>query len=381
MKRITKYITYIFFLIISIINTQAQEVIDIQFNGQLTDNSIYAFENDIQLGGVRYMPELRLKKIFKNTKSLDLEISANIHGSVEHNYNTKQTTWDGEIRPYRAYIRYTTEKCEFRVGCQKINFGSAQLLRPLMWFDQVDPKDPLKLTDGLWAALFRYYFPNNSNLWIWGLGGNKDLKGWEVHKTALKFQPEIGGRFQQPVPLGEVALSYNYRKIKNINEYPTPTSPEHRIGMDLRLDYVVGMWAEANWTHQSKTIPNFKNQTAITLGFDYTFPWKNGLNIIIEQLYNSFGNNIFNKQTKSNYTALRLNYPLNLFNTITTIAYYNWEKSKITVFTSWEKRFNNITLHLSGQWSPGSSVIPGQVIDSKNNINGSQLQCIFVWYH
>lgn len=50
---------------------------------------------------------------------------------------------------------------ELRLGLQKINFGSAQLFRPLMWFDKMDPRDPLQMTDGVWGALYRYYFRNN----------------------------------------------------------------------------------------------------------------------------------------------------------------------------------------------------------------------------
>ena len=69
-------------------------------------------------------------------------------------------------------------------GLQKINFGSAVLLRPLMWFDSLDPRDPLQLTDGVYAVLLRYYFPNNANLWAWALYGNDSPKGWESAATA-----------------------------------------------------------------------------------------------------------------------------------------------------------------------------------------------------
>ena len=65
-------------------------------------------------------------------------------------------------------------KLHIEPGLQKINFGSATMLRPLMWFDQVDPRDPLQLTDGVWGVLGRYYFLNNANIWLWGLYGNKN---------------------------------------------------------------------------------------------------------------------------------------------------------------------------------------------------------------
>ena len=69
-------------------------------------------------------------------------------------------------------MRYSSDQFELRLGLQKINFGSASMLRPLMWFDQMDPRDPLHLTDGVWGLLARYYFLNNANIWLWGLYGN-----------------------------------------------------------------------------------------------------------------------------------------------------------------------------------------------------------------
>jgi hypothetical protein len=76
----------------------------------------------------------------------------------------------------------------------------------------MDPRDPLQLTDGVWGVLGRYYFLNNSNIWLWALHGNKELKGWESTKT-LNSAPEIGGRIQHPAGRGEIAISYHYRKI------------------------------------------------------------------------------------------------------------------------------------------------------------------------
>ncbi|MDR1585772.1 MAG: hypothetical protein LBS07_06360, partial [Prevotellaceae bacterium] len=100
---------------------------------------------------------------------------------------------------------------EVRLGLQKINFGSAQLFRPLMWFDAIDPRDPLQMTDGVWGGLFRYYFQNNANFWLWTLYGNDEVKGWETAPSAQSL-PEIGGRVQLPLKQGEVALSYHLRE-------------------------------------------------------------------------------------------------------------------------------------------------------------------------
>lgn len=122
------------------------------------------------------------------------------------------------------------------------------MIRPLMWFDKIDPRDPLQLTDGVWGILGRYYFLNNANLWGWVLYGNEDAKTWEIGNTSQR-QPEWGGRFQTPVPRGEMGLSFHHRLSDTIN-LDTLISlndlvPENRIGLDGKWDVGVGLWFEA----------------------------------------------------------------------------------------------------------------------------------------
>src|SRR5690606_40300081 len=97
--------------------------------------------------------------------------------------NLNQWNSNGRIKPYRLWARYSGNQFELRAGLQKINFGSATILRPLMWFDQMDIRDPLQLTDGVWAMLGRYYFLNNANIWLWVLYGNEDPKSWETFRS------------------------------------------------------------------------------------------------------------------------------------------------------------------------------------------------------
>ena len=108
------------------------------------------------------------------------------------------------------------------------------LLRPIQWFNQIDPRDPLQLTNGVYAALGRYYFLNNANIWLWVLYGNEKTRGFDVLESNWKI-PEIGTRIQYPIPKGEIALSYHYRTANSINQSflnPYEKIPEHRIGID-----------------------------------------------------------------------------------------------------------------------------------------------------
>ena len=97
---------------------------------------------------LRYLPSLMVERTFGEDRLLDGELSVNAYASAE------AAGWDrlsaaSRLKPYRAWARIKTSRFEARGGLQKINFGSATLLRPLMWFDSVDPRDPLQITEGV----------------------------------------------------------------------------------------------------------------------------------------------------------------------------------------------------------------------------------------
>ncbi|MDO8896287.1 MAG: hypothetical protein Q7V19_01460, partial [Bacteroidales bacterium] len=145
------------------ITCNAQEEKSLSFSGQA---SAWAGLNDEKSAwtGARYIPQLNYK-IQKKKNLFDFEASANINGALSF-FNFDSVSADANLKPYRFWARYSGDQLELRLGLQKINFGSASMLRPLMWFDKVDPRDPLQLTDGVWGLLGRYYFLNNANLWL-----------------------------------------------------------------------------------------------------------------------------------------------------------------------------------------------------------------------
>jgi len=97
-------------------------------------------------------PGGQLRSFYISGLHFDTELSVNIFGTAGLRHSTP-STHQGDLKPYRAWIRFSSDQLELRIGLQKLNFGSASILRPLMWFDQMDPRDPLQLTDGLWAFL------------------------------------------------------------------------------------------------------------------------------------------------------------------------------------------------------------------------------------
>lgn len=349
--------------------------------GQLSAWANYNANNKLSLnGGIRYIPTLDYDLKLHKDRLIDFEGSANIFGTAGFR-PFDSSDFRGKIKPYRLWARYSTHQFEFRTGLQKINFGSATLLRPLMWFDQIDPRDPLQLTDGVWGALARYYFLNNANIWLWGLYGNKNPKGWELIKTNSTI-PELGGRVQWPVPRGEAAISYHHRVADSRNFYDTlyqyAKIPENRIGFDAKLDLVVGCWFEGSWINKSKDMGMYTNQEILNLGADYTFGIGNGLTAIFEQLIAAYDKTPFAFGNTLTFSMLNLTYPVGIFNNLNLIIYYDWTNNAAYNFINWQMQFDKISLYLMGYINPKNYKIPTQG-SAENVYAGSGIQFMFVY--
>jgi|LSQX01.1.fsa_nt_gb hypothetical protein len=339
--------------------------------------------NDLPLWmGARYIPQFDFKLLPEGGKQFDLEFSANISGQGGlHPFDSLST--DGKIKPYRAWGRFATDQFELRLGLQKINFGSATMLRPLMWFDQVDPRDPLQLTDGVWGLLGRYFFLNNANIWLWGLYGNEGPKTWELGTTTKKT-PEFGGRFQMPVPRGEAALTFHHRKADlSIPYWSVPSIdniPENRYGFDVKLDVEVGLWLEGTWINKRLDVQEFTNQEILNLGADYTFNLGNGLHMIVEQLLFSYDNEPFAFKNNTHFSATSFSYPFSIFDNISTILYYDWTHKNFYSFANWQRQMNRFTFYLMGFWNPDSFQLPQQS-EGAQMFAGKGFQLMIVYNH
>lgn len=354
----------------------------LQFKGQISGYGHYNPSNNATLWfGSRYLPQLNCAINVRGERKIDFELSANIYGNAAVEPFSHADT-DGDVKPYRAWVRYSSSQLEIRAGLQKINFGSATMLRPLMWFDQIDPRDPLKLTDGVWGILGRYYFLNNANVWLWGLYGNPNPKGWEQLPTNNAL-PEFGGRIQLPIPFGETGLSFHHRIADSRNTaLPIPSFDkieENRLGLDVRLDWIIGTWFEASWVAQNEALGIFKNQEVFNLGCDYTFGIGNGLNLVFEQLLVAYDANAFALNDPVSFSMLALSYPLGLFDNINAIAYYDWSNKNAYNFINYQKQFGNLSLFLMAYWNPDNYAIPTQ--SGTNLFGGKGAQLMLVWNH
>lgn len=353
------------------------------FKGQLSAWSHYNSDNRYPVYlGVRYIPQLNYEWGLPERKQFDLEASANIFGGSQIR-TLDEVTSRRNIKPYRAWVRYSSTHYELRAGLQKINFGSASLLRPLMWFDRLDPRDPLQLTDGVWGLLGRYYFFNNVNIWLWGLYGNETTKGWEIIPTR-KGIPEVGGRIQLPVSSGEAALVYHYRQADSRRrEEMMPAYsriPEHRIGFDARVDLEVGLWAEGAWVKKMKDLGPYTHEQTINVGTDYTFGIGNGLGMTLEHLMAAYDARAFAFDHPNHFSALSFTYPVGLFDRVFVLFYHDWTNDHLYSFFNWERQYDALTLHLMAYWNPLQYNLPVQG-SAQNFFAGKGIQFMFVFNH
>lgn len=365
-----------------IIVQQSYGQVKVEFDGQASAFANYSPDSytDILMGG-RYLPELNLNWKLKNTNTIDFQVAANLFGvQAFHEFNT---IWnDTEIKPYRAWGRYTTKQFELRVGLQKINFGSANILRPLQWFDEIDPRDPLKFTNGVYAVLARYYFLNNSNIWLWGLYGNENPRGYEILQSQEKI-PEFGGRIQYPIPRGEIAFSYHHRVAKYFN--PATLSyimeiPENKFALDAKWDVVIGLWFETSYTKKSKDALFINHQTLTTFGTDYTFGIGNGINFLIEHMISTFDDEVFEYSNVSNSTASIISYPFGMYDNISVINSYSWDMEAYSIYVNYQHQFKNFTGYISAYYNPDTK---NTIIDNnlKNTFSGPGIRLMLVFNH
>lgn len=353
----------------------------IGFKGQAISWATVNPSNPFQSqGGLRYIPELSFE-IPVGSLSLDGEFSANIWGSAGVWANDSMTT-DAEISPYRLWMRLSGEQFELRAGLQKINFGSAYMLRPLMWFDQIDPRDPLQLTDGVYGLLGRYYFLNNANIWLWGLYGNNETKGWEIFPSK-RNSIEYGGRIQIPLFTGEIATTYHHRNAFPDGVLPDSlhtgtTYPENRFALDAKFDLVVGLWFEGALIHQDLDFTPLQYKTMLNAGADYTFGLGNGINVMFESFSYLQGENAFRGEENIVFGGLSASYPINIFHNINAILFYDFSNKEIYRFINWSITYDRWSFYVMGYWNPDRYNLYN--FDSRSNIYsgwGFQLMAVF----
>ena len=309
--------------------------------GQLSVISSFAPDNEANLFlGARLIPELNHEWKIDSSRTLEFEASLYTSGSI-FSESLQHSETAGQLDPYRIWASYRAGRLELRAGLQKIDFGSAAVLRPLQWFNQIDPRDPLQLTNGVYGLLGRYYFKNNANIWLWALYGNERTRGFDIVETNNSL-PEFGGRVQLPMTNGEIALSFHQRTATTAGStflVNYERIPEQRVGLDGKWDLGVGLWFELAYVRKSKNLDVFTHQSLLNVGADYTLPIGNGLGVVLEHLITNYDRNFLDFTAPGNITALSLSYPVSLFGSLSAFGVYAWAGNDMTFQLNYQHQF------------------------------------------
>ncbi len=321
---------------------------------------------------LRYIPALTFAQPIGPALSLDFEASLDARLNAEARRDKPELSAD--LAPYRAWIRLGAQRFETRVGLQKLAFGSALLLRPLQWFDRLDPRDPTGATGGVWAALGRYWFADNANLWAWGLLGNTGLRPWQALEGA-RWIPEAGGRLQLPVPRGEAALSFHHRTAL---DSLGGRVPEDRLGIDAKLDLGIGLWAEAVLLHEWTDLLPQPWQRAAVLGADYTLAIGSGLTLTAEHLSvaRTAGLLADSGATAIDVSGMMFGYNVGLLDRLSGILLYDWSSRKVQLFAAWQHSLDRWAFQIAGFWGPNEARLPGTT-GSQSPGRGLRLSAVF----
>jgi len=260
-------------------------------------------------------------------------------------YSQFKNEWDGQvdqeydIKSYRYYLSLSKPQTELRVGLQRLNFGTAKILRALQWFDQIDPLDAYQVTSGIKAVLVRHHWLNNANVWFWGMLGSQELKGNELYEGNDKSL-EYGGRIQYPTKIGDLGVTYHNRELKS--------GHENRYGIDLRTDGVIGAWVESSFSYYNTVLPIPEYLLLTTLGLDYVFSLGNGVAITLENMVLADSKQrISSLIYQELVSALLISYPIGLLDNIQILGSYAQESEEYLGSINWRRTYDYFAFDFS----------------------------------
>lgn len=260
-------------------------------------------------GSLRYLPQLRLDSQVNDDSRLGFDLALD---AVVQSIGDSIGSSTADL--YRFTLRLDTPRNQVRLGLQKINFGPARMLRVLQWFDQLDPRDPLALSPGVWALMGRHYFDNGANLRLWTMADAPDPLR-DITSDPDEWPWDLGGRLEYPVLAGTAGLTFHSMDLTNVSGLQ-----ENRLAVDLRLDAILGLWTEMMFSHTEEPYYRF-DQVSIMGGVDYTFAIGNGLYAAAEYHTLFRGDLEYEMPWQVRTTAVTMNYTIGLSDALTAYLY------------------------------------------------------------
>jgi len=267
--------------------------------------------------GLLWIP--RLAGTIHPSSKLDFALSASVLAHRQ-GHQDFYSGWKMTGEPYRAWIRWSDSLSEIRFGLQRLAFGPARMLRAQQWFDQLQPQDPLRFTQGVWALRYSRYSLSNRVLQLWLVQGENELRGNDILKST-DGKLETGGRFESPLLTGEMGISFHRREIEHFRE----KEQELRLGLDGFWDLGPGLWFELTSRYTDLNNSRIHWISTLMVGGDYTVPWGNGVTITLEHLENRLGPKLSVSEEIQNVSALGWSTALNFMDQLAGYSYYTWD--------------------------------------------------------
>ena len=316
-----------------------------------------------------YIPMLSLSRDLSIDRFVDLEWS----------YRMQYRMYEEDVvfssKPYRLWLRYSSEKIEARLGLQKIAFGPSMVLRSLAWFDTIDPKDPTGQTDAVEAFRLRLFPTSSLAFWLWSTNNDRDTLSY-------------GGRAELSTSIGEWGLTYHQDPAElgqSVGQFPIFISgPHQRIALDYRYDGYFGFWFEgAGIFADSKQDVELNRFTLFTLGADYTIPVGSGLLIMAETMKINGPSTAADSSSKLTYTALMASLPINMLHHLMFIAQIDWDNSHIYNYLRWGITYDHFSLNFIFSISPrrGDYNIAKEDLPKTVAGFGTGVQFMFIYNH
>lgn len=334
--------------------------------------------------GMHYLPLLEAEYPLTEGISIQAEWSAHLSwGQPIEDFTFERD--DVRTKNYRLNARLQTRQLEVVAGLQKLNFGPGRILRPLMWFDRLDPTDPLGIATGVTGLSVSYYFQNLVQVRLWALESG-ETKGWEQF-PGLENHLEGGGRLALPLFGGELGSSAHLRQLDNPGLFLDASEPlkEIRLALDGFWDVGVGLWFEGTRKEQRTPSENFTEQVMAMLGGDYTFPLGNGVHFSTEHLILDFvmhvppDINMVDPSDTYHITAFMLDYPVGFFDQVSLISLYEWEQDQMTTMISWNRAYDHWQFNLTAFDYPDNPA--GLTLGQTTGLGGDGIQLLIVFNH
>lgn len=326
----------------------------------------------------RYLPTFQKQGILSEVWDYNLELRWQLQ------WNSRLDMLDFSdantlIEPYRVAVNLQSSRSEIILGLQKINFGSAKILRPLMWFDSLNPTDPLEITSGVTGLTARHYFDSgwSSQLWLLIPG---DPIGWEAFADQSNTL-EAGGRISLPVFRGQIGVAADYRVADGSRiDAASPDIAELKLGVDGFWDAGIGLWLESAYTNQQQASATLMEQLMTTVGADYTFWVGNGIFLTLENLNINTWNSPLSTDQNMNLSSLLVSYSPTMFDQLSCMVFMNWQSETPLFYLSWGQTYDALRWTVGGFWTDVQSGA-GNAAALNTDISGTGIQVIVAYNH